>query len=792
MPMRGNRRAVALLAILLGVGAFQAWFLDIHRSNLTHRAATADLSDQYARGLAGGHAYFSVSSTPLAPDAPFHIVDASYFKGRYYIYFGIGPFVLLLLPWYLLTGTYLSMAVCILGALLFGYAAYGTALWLLFREDRRAAVDWLLPAGFLAVVIGSGTWALLDNPAIHEMESAWGFAALAGALACLAAARAGAGRPRLALCGASLFAGLTVACRPNCLPAALLVGGVAAALAGSREERPFPRIRAALVCLAPMAVIGVMLAVWNYVRFDSIFEFGVRYNTSALLHPVYSTFSARNVAYNLHRYLFGGIRWGSYFPFIDGVREGPSPLPTETHEPVDQIYGCFLLFPVLAYGALALRKRRRLGAFLFAAGAGNLCILAGLGIGTYRYAPDFLGPVALAAGLGICGLADRGGGLTRRLALLLLAPLLVWSGAAGLCEAVSISRVRRNFDLTRPADFARLARPFNQLAYRLERVGKAGPRALEFTVSLPIDKYGLDEPLLVSGDVGLEDFIYFRYPGPGWIQLGFESIGYGGLVSAPVQIDYARKHVVGVWLGNLLPPDDHPLLQSMAPGDRALARQFLHLTIDGRVILEGGVNLHPTRSRFLYGESPDDGAFGRKFTGTIWRIDRPLLSRVGLYPRWDRSQFGPILMTFRLRSAGAAGGQPLVSLGYPPRGGLLVLDRLPSGAVQLQWRLLGAPPLTGDLPGWSDAAVHTLELRAGVLLPPVESSLWDPGISGKARTAAKRVLSCSVDGRVILRREEDTPDAPPASVRCGENTLFLPGVAGSLDGEVLSSRREGW
>jgi hypothetical protein len=621
--MGRSLRLSALLAVFFAVAAGEAWFMGVHPSNLWHRQPEGGLVDAYAQALASGHAALLVAPAPASADAASRILDASYFHGRYYIYYGIGPFAWAIVPWLKLTGTFLSPAAYILAALLAGHAAYGTALWLRFRDDRRSAVDALLPAAFLAVIVGGSSWALMDLPAIHQVESSSGYATMGVAIACLVAA--GGRRRRPALVGAALFAGLTMACRPDCLPAATLVAAAAAWGLWREEGTRRERIGRVLGGLAPLGLVALALAGWNYARFGQADEFGMHYGTGAQANPGIVAFSPDNIGYNLHRYLLGGIRWGRYFPFIDGVREGPIPRPLAIHESVDQVYGSLLLFPVLAYAALALGRRKGIGALLLAAAAGNLLVLAGLGFGTYRYAVDYLGPLSLAAGFGIAGLAELPGRGGRWLAALALVPLLAWSTAAGVCQAVSIARVHRLFDEQRPRDFARLAYPFNQLAYRIEAAMGNGPGAIRLTLSLPTDRYGQLEPLVVDGEAGLEDFIYFYYTKPGSIQVGFEAMGRGGPVSAACPIDYRRPHVVDIWLGSLLPPDDHPLLRSIAPADLAAARNRIRIAIDGRVILEGSARLHPVRSRIFWGQSPDDSAFGRSFTGTLSRVERPPL-----------------------------------------------------------------------------------------------------------------------------------------------------------------------
>lgn len=777
-----------MFTMLAAIGVFLAWFMAIDYTRLSHRTPREDLIDSYVQALGAGQPNLIGQSLGHGP----RILDASYFNGRVYIYYGIGPFFLVLLPWYKMTGSYLTPEVCVQAALLAGYAAYGFALWLLFGRDRSRAADWLLPAAFLAVVVSSGTWPLMDLANIHQLESAFAYAFTGLTVALLTIAFRGGRYAGIALGGAAMFIGLIMACRPNCF----LAAGILAVAAGYLCWKTAPpnrrwRRTAGLVG-GPLLLIGSGLGAWNYVRFGNILEFGMKYGTGAADNPAIAAFSPGNLIYNLHRYLVGGIRWEDYFPFIDGMKEGPFPRPLATHESLVQVYGCLLLFPVLIFAGFALWKRRGpTGVLLVAAGA-NLFVLAGLGFGTYRYPADYLGPLSFVAGVGVCCVGEMTHRVTRRLALGALAILLSWSSALGLCQTISISSTTAQFDLKRPKAFATLAAPFNRAIYQWERITGTDPRAFRLHLSLPNSRYGKTEPLLVSGEVGLQDFIYFYYTEPGKIQIGFESMGHGGPVSPPLAIDYAQPHVVDISLGSLLPPDDHPLLKSLDPGDRSNARRFIRVTLDGEVVLEDLVHLHPTRSRIFLGRSPDDAAFGAAFTGTIASVDRPRLRDLGVGPKWDSTLFGPLTLALDLKLTDVGSTLPVVSIGNRPGGGMLVLECLSPTSVRFQWHRYGGPVISSEPVPWSYGSVHTLVFHVGSLLPPVLSSLWDPAKPRVAREEAKRIMRCVLDGQEVWHSEEIVPDASPRMVKVGMNTFRLSGVAASLDERLVRSGRVAW
>ncbi len=775
-------------------GISQAWFLGLGPRSLASRQPNHSLTDLYVEGLAKGQSFLPVGPDPN-PDwesQKFRILDASYYRTRVYLYFGIVPFVLLLLPWHVLTGTFLSQGACIFIFLQLGYLSYGWALCLIFKGDRRLRMDLLVAAGLIAAIAGSGTLSLIARPAIYEIEGACGFACLAGAVAFLVAARAPTGRTGLFLGLASLLSGMTLGCRPNYLPAAGVLAlsiGIAAWMSG---PEPAGRARRVALCWIPFAAAGAAIALWNYFRFSSVAEFGYSFtafaeNKAALVH-----WTPGNLPYNLHRYLVGGVRLGGYFPFIEGVREGPVPRPVAIHEPFDQVYGCLILFPVLLFSLLALLARNATAGLLVAAGAGNLLLLSGLGFGTYRYPSDFLGAVSFSAAIGICLIPRIQGRVWRFAAVGLLVPFLGWSVVSCVCSAAAVARTTALFEDLRPDDFSMLAKPFNAAAFRLEDFRKSGPDEIRLRLMLPPDRFGGVDPILVVGETGLQDFIYAYYNRHGEIEIGFESTGYGGPLSAPTKIDYGRPHVVDIALGSFLPPDTHPLLRGMPMGELSLARGFVRVAIDGIPVLEAQAHLHRVRARILVGESPDNAAFGKRFTGKILGVDRPLLRDTGVYPQWTAAQFGPLSASLRLKALPAGSKQPLVCVGYRPMAGMLFLEYLSSGKIRAGWMAYNRDVAYSSPFELDYSKAHDFEFHAGSLLPPLVSNLWPPAASDANREESKRRFLVRLDGRDIWQMSQETPEAAPPSVTVGWNSTLQSGIAESLSGDIDSVRRGAW
>ena len=592
-------------------------------------------------------------------------------------------------------------------------------------------------------------------------------------------------------------------CRPNYLPAvALLVAALA--WRSGKTEREF-RLRRWAGIFLPLILVGILLAAFNYHRFGRPTEFGFRYQLGNPDRRAYSLVHVQNLPYNLHRYLVGRPRLERYFPFIDGEAPGPLPLPPTHVELTDEVYGCLWLFPVILFAGFALlgpQSTERRAARWLAGGLGfvslaNLLLLAGFGNGCYRYPIDFLGPFSLVAALGVLAALSLSRGIVRGLWTALLLPFLAWSAAAAFCQTISISEHYNSFSTARPQDFLQAARPFNALVYAWERASGSGPRALRITVLLPRGPYDTQETLFVTGPRGLQDFCYVRYNSAGHIQVGFQSSGHGGPESGLVPVDYGRPHTFEFDYGSFLPPDDHPRLRGLAPGDRELDRRSITVLLDGQPVLDGWTDFNPAHGLFFVGKNPlDPAALGADFGGQILKVEHPLLPIPASPSRWQAAAYGPLSMSFGVTPVTLGISDPIVSLGHRHQGGIIVLERVSVDQARFGWtntdlKKEWSPPFN-----WNEApaeAMHQVRVAIGSLLPPITSSLWPATVSAAARTEAKGTLRIWLDGKLVWTLRTDFPDVAPSTVAVGQDRLFvLPRVMPDFFGKVGPVSRDPW
>jgi hypothetical protein len=797
--------AITILVISTAALFFEAWFAGLSRTNFATKISSGSIAQNYTMALAHGKAYLDAqpdvqllkdSKLPASRNWTFDPLDSSLYKGRFYIYFGIVPFLFVLVPWAIVTHTFLSDAASVVLFLFVGHLMYGAALRLVLvrRGGTKSVVRFA--AALVTIIACSGTWALIGRPAIYEIVVAGAYACFATCVLFLVLANEQVKWKPVCLMASVTFAALAIGCRPNYCMAAAVVFASALLNASTSTDRLSKRwLRTALV-FSPIAIVGLGLAFWNYYRFLNPFEFGFSYTAFYHNYPAIAKPSFNNFLYNTYCYWLGGFRLEPYFPFIAGMKRIPISLPAD-HEDLSQVYGCLWLFPIIVWTAFANysgegRSRfRTLAIVLLCAAFSNFLLIACLGFGTYRYPVDFLGPIAFLAALGMICPFEPLDATFRRVLAFCLPPFFIWSIAFGLFEAASIAQSTSLFSEDRPIDFERMAYPFNRVAYMMERVIGTGPRYLNLNLIFPRSGSGV-EPLLVYGDPGSQDFLYVYYASPDSIQLGFESIGHGGPVSAYIPIDYKVQHRIGIDLGSFLPPGDHPLMKGTFSKDRFINYNFIHLTLDSQVVLEAPVELHRVAGRVMIGASADNPAFGSTFSGTIVSVERPSVQEVGVFPNWKSDMFGPLVESLKLSPMPSGTSEPLISVGYRRSGGMLAIQHLAGSQVRLKWVDYTKSPTFSQPFMWTYDRPHKVEASFGSLLPPVASALWRNSLSEGERAALKHQIRFQLDGTSVWTQEIETPDASPYSVALGTNDLSLSGVSVKSSGQIISATRGSW
>jgi len=745
---RGVWGAIALMAATVG---FYAWYAGVSAARPAVVApadspiAGAVQADLYALQAAGFYRHHLSLDQAVPPEliaaaqpydptqrpSVYYLHDASYFRGRYYLYFGPAPALALFLPFRALTGADLSSTAAT--AILCSGAYLGmVALFFAVAGAAGFRPRFDLLTGAVLVTLGGATLLLplLRRAAVYEVAIAGGAAFALWAFFCVVRLPR-SGRPAVWAGAAGFLLSLAVASRPTYFFAFLpLAAGI---LLLRRQRSRSGRIRDLTwaSALFGLGIVGLLL--YNERRFGDPFEFGQRYQLSSALEGSLRHFSLSYLPFQIRTYLFSGLEYSRYFPFVQAVR--PAVLPGWLGG-YDFPFGVLASLPAAAFAVYALvdaavRPRQPQADLIFVLGgvllAGLLPILMFFG-SCVRYLADFTPMLMVIASLGMFRAAGAGAVRHRPSARARWIPRLaaaaaVWSFA--IVFLVSVDMYDHQ-PATPPAPFERLGQVLNLpvRAWHQLRGSVYGPRQL--TVRFPARNTG-SEPLIAAADAtGHSDEIRVEYLGPRTIRFAFSRDGAAPIDrSAPIALDRGQPHQLLCSLGGLYPPRGGELAQSLTQRQFTALRTWFHLEIDGRTVWEIPVEPATTRTEKIAVGRSLAGSNGASFTGQILASSVLPPSSVAL----ARPAIRGVAAVLTLDSAMAGRSFPLAATGQAGTGNFLLLAVGRDGMVRFGYDHWGKPTL------WSSAvpadfhAAHRIEFWMPSVLaqqPPLPLIVkWD-------------------------------------------------------------------
>lgn len=438
------------------------------------------LTDAFARGQVS----LLVEPAPelLALDDPYdptrnylayRVHDLSLYEGKYYLYWGPTPVLTLFGPARLLLPGDLPERAAIV---IYAFTGLVFSLLLLRWMVRRylaGTPPWMLWLAGVALVTGNVMPFLLRRPTVYEVAISAGFCfvtasvhfVLTGALADKPSTA------RLAVGSACL--GLAIGARLTMGLAGLLFAGVLVHLLRNRSARAVRPLRVTVALLGPVTASVLLLLLYNYVRFDSFTEFGVRYQLNDL--KPYPPGGFHYVPGGLYYYLLAPPRFDLSFPFVHLPPPPAYPGPTPSTHDIEPTGGLLATSPIALLAILlpvALRgsagRTRELGPVLVglvAVGAAGLFALSTWSTVSMRYATDFTIYLVMVGVVTWILLACRGVRLLGRRAIAAVGALLILYGAV-VGVAISFTGTTDGLRAGNPALFESLDRATSFFATR--------------------------------------------------------------------------------------------------------------------------------------------------------------------------------------------------------------------------------------------------------------------------------------------------------------------------------------
>ncbi|HUJ72982.1 MAG TPA: tetratricopeptide repeat protein [Verrucomicrobiae bacterium] len=369
------------------------------------RAGHLSLNKDVPPGLAQlADPYDPIANAPYRV-APYRLHDLTYYKGRFYLYWGVTPALLLFWPAVALTGRYLfhSQAVTIFCAI--GFLASVGLLRALWRRYFAEVSVGVVAACALALGLATGVPVMLSRADVYEIPISCGYMLTMLTLAAIWCALHEPERRCRWLAAASIAYGLAVGARPSLLFGAIIL--LVPVIQTWREQR---RVWAVLLAgIIPIGLIGLGLMLYNAGRFDSPFEFGAHYQVTGGRQVTLQLFSPRYFWFNFRVYFLEPARWSALFPFVHDIAVPPLPAG---YGLVERPFGVLLNIPLVWLAlAVPLAWRNRPGtadsplrsfvttvALLFGMDALTLVFFYS---SCLRYEVDFLPALVLLAAIGI-------------------------------------------------------------------------------------------------------------------------------------------------------------------------------------------------------------------------------------------------------------------------------------------------------------------------------------------------------------------------------------------------------
>lgn len=265
--------------------------------------------------------------------------DRAFYNGKYYCYFGIVPVLLLYLPCYLLTGklfntmnlVWLMVMVCVI---LMSLLVYNIA-----RRWKKTLSLWVVVGAMAGFVNCSMLLFCIEGSKFYEMATVSALVCVLAGMNLIYVAFSPAKVRKVMLTVGALFMALGVGCRPTFLLATFMILPVVFNGLSAQENAVYGEgdsfkvkinsyIRnifrkenwsAIILFIVPYVFVGLCLMYYNYVRFDSIFEFGAKYQLTVYDTSYYKITDLGKLPVALYKCILLLPDFSNQFPFVQVV-----------------------------------------------------------------------------------------------------------------------------------------------------------------------------------------------------------------------------------------------------------------------------------------------------------------------------------------------------------------------------------------------------------------------------------------------------------------------------------------
>ncbi len=345
-----------------------------------------------------------------------YLWDHLLYDGKYYSYYGIGPVLVLFLPYHMITGYYFPSVWAVwlfsIGGIMFLTAFYLNFMKRFFANIRSS----LILSGLAIIQLVTGIYFCLPVTNFYEIAQSSGFFFVTGGAYFLITSNViGDGKiSNWRICLSAVFLSMGVLCRPTlavyCIAALFFIGaGFVKNKKTYHDKKKNRRTNTVyiLYSMIPFVVIGLVQMIYNYIRFGSFFDFGIQYSLT-INDFTNSEFHTKFTVIGFFNYLLKMPEFNTEFPFIHtGWADTFYPQGYYFVATGSALGLLWKALPILSYGYAfrAYRQSESVNKRLYAVLLSAVCIICPFaiifsiwesGFGT-RYCVDFAWQIVIGA-----------------------------------------------------------------------------------------------------------------------------------------------------------------------------------------------------------------------------------------------------------------------------------------------------------------------------------------------------------------------------------------------------------
>lgn len=239
--------------------------------------------------------------------------DHAFFKGKYYVYFGIVPVMLFYIPCHLLFGTYPPMYLLVFLCVSVTIIMFMLLLYNLIKKYFKKTSFVLYIMLCTLFTYGFGSIFFLRTPNIYYLPIACGIMFSISAIYFWMKSIGKNKINKKYLFFGSLCMALVAGCRPQLLINAFL--SIPIFYDKIKEDGLKNNLKNIFIYIVPFIMVGIALMFYNYIRFGSFLDFGANYNLTTN-DMTKRGFKIDRTFLGLFYLLFIPLKIGCNFPFL--------------------------------------------------------------------------------------------------------------------------------------------------------------------------------------------------------------------------------------------------------------------------------------------------------------------------------------------------------------------------------------------------------------------------------------------------------------------------------------------